>query len=224
MSVISVEIAAQMIMDKYYQSYAPNGAFFKHADFLRDTILVYKTLVDDQFRTLKRQAKASEGFSAIEVSPDMIVEETLDVSDKNGIIAVTSQNIYSFANDAISTGLQYIRKVEGECESEIVKISFKDAWMYEKAPKTSKVFCYVKGTNSIVFVNKNCIPKKILVGYIPNVEIGKENCIINEDMLPAVMTSVLQLYLGAKNGNVIQKANDGNLNATPQNQANNNLK
>lgn len=218
---MKLEVVAQMIMDKFYQGFDPRDGFFGLDDFKRDAAITYNDIVNKEFQQQKKLNKILDGFPVVEMSPDLLIEEVLELNKgEDGYYSVTtSQEMFSFDYDSIGSALQFIRKVDGDCDK-FIKIGLQDVWAVCVAPKTAKTFFYRRNKNTITFTNSLCMPKKVRAFYVPKVVDNDANCVLSENIFAAVQTAVLQLYFAAKSGMVIDKVNDGNRNVTLENQQN----
>lgn len=219
--MIKLSLLAQMTMDKFYQGFASRDRFFTKADFQRDCALMYIKLANDLYQQEKRENKRLEGFSFVEISPSLLISETVDVKhdgDTKEVYAQTSQQFFSFEYDSMLNSLQIIQKLDGNC-GEFIKISLTDAPFVCRMPTNNKVYFYGEGCNKIIFRNASCMPKKVKVFYAPSI-LDNPNAVMSETFSESVQSAVLQLYFGSKQGMVIHKVNDGNSNVTIQNQEN----
>lgn len=215
---------ASLAQDMFYQDYAPRDAFFSIDDFKKLCIATYSKLINDGVNSEKYKNKSTEGFSSVEIPVDWLIEEVVSIEKvKNQRIATTQYDIFSFDYDAFAIGLQYVEKVDGPCDK-FIKISPMDAWSMDTLPYTTNVYYYKKSSNKIYFIERHCVPEKVLLRYIPAMDMSDDSSVMSESLVMPVITTVLQLMFGAKSGNIIDMSDDSNLNSPLPGQVNPDIK
>lgn len=215
MKSVTLKQVADMAEGMFYQDLRAQDAFFEGAHFKWLCAQTYSTLLNKEFTERKLRNKMTEGFSFVEISPSWLVEEDSDVEKGNDGIAYfdTTNPIFSFDFDAMSSGLQMLRAV-GKCCGDLIRISFKDKWQYCRAPLTKDSYFY-QGVNRVELIGRACLPEKVSVWYVPALDIENNDSVMAEGMAIPVITTVLNLMFAAKNGEVVDMSNNANSNAQP---------
>lgn len=212
----------QRAMDLYYQDYAPRDAFFDIDDFKFQVAIYYSAQLNTMFQAERSKTKREDGFSNVELSPSWIITEPVSVKwdDENEeYSATTKYDIFSFDFDNFPNGLQGVKSTP---KQKFRKVSLNELKFMFLMPESTKTYFHVCGKNKIVFtcpVHND----KATVYYIPSVVGNDDNCVLSDNIVADVIKNVLTIMFGAKNGNVIQEANDGNKNAMLPGQENKQL-
>ena len=219
---VTLKQVGDMAQDLYYQDYKADEQFFDlpHFKFLLAT--KYAEILNAEVKINKAENKVLTGFSFLEVSPDWLIWETVKVKRIVGgkPQAELPTSIFSFDYDVVGSGVQFVNMGDSAC-GELVRISMNDVYALCRMPVTSQIFWWVKGSNKILFENVGaCNIDEVEVGYIPAVDCNNDESVMSEDKVHAMITEVLNLMFGSKNGNIVDKTNDSNPNTSPATEIN----
>lgn len=209
---------SQLALDMYYQDYAPDDAYLDMDHFKMVAASTYANLLAVELRNMKMINKQETGFSYVEITPNLLVYETTKVN-KEGTqyLAKLTQDVFSFDYDRLSLGVQMIDMV-GE---EVLRISMSERNALKRTAFTNKIFAWVRNANEIAFISQKDINgKSVTIGFVPKVDFANDESEIAADLAIPLITQVLNLMFGAKNGNVIDKRNDSNPNIFPTGEVN----
>lgn len=214
-------MVASKALDLYYQDYADRKEFFDIDDFKFHCAAKYSTLVNAMYQLVRKENKAETGFSNVEISSQwLIAQQVKELQyDEEAIrwYVRTDFNVFSFDWDSFGNGLNGIRPY-GNNTCNLKKISNQELRFQDILPVTPDIYYFLDGKNRIDFLKKPSLP--LTLYYVPEVLSSDNNCVMSDNVVTEVITATLQLMFGAKNGNVIPEADDGNRNATLQQQTN----
>lgn len=205
------EIASRA-KDLYYQNYPDRTEFFDSGDFRYHAAAAYSTMLNDEFQRVRKENKAETGFSNVEISAGWLIIEKhtelkWDEENKRHYIEL-QQNIFTFDFDSFGNGLNGIRPYGNSCN--LKKISNQEIRFYDIIPQTPDIYYFVEGKRRIDFLTKPTMP--LSTYYVPEVIGNDNNCVMADSMVKPVIMATLQLMFGAKQGNIIKEADDGNKN------------
>jgi hypothetical protein len=222
---MTLDVVAQMAKDKFYQDYAPDDAFFDMDHFKLDVMAFYSTMLADEFRRLKREARMETGFSFLEIDGSFLVHKKAKVERVDGHLQVTlPTKPFSFAFDSMSTGVQGVDLVG--TNEQMIRIAYAERHIVSRSATNNKIYYFVRSdktnTNLIFLGTRDISGHEVEVGYIPSISLENGACEgeIGDDMVMPVITQVLNLAFGAKNGQIIDKSNDSNPNTIAQGEVN----
>lgn len=217
----SLDQLAERAQDLYYQDYAPRDKFFDVEDFKFHAAAYYSTALNTLYQIAKKENKSQDGFTNMEASAAWLMPEVLPVQkDDDGFFLQPSSGIFSFDFDAFANGLNGLRATGKSCngrKTELIKLSNNEVRFLSLSPETSIVYYWLAPGNKI---RTTCDVKEAEIWYIPTVVNSDGNCLLSDNIVSDVIKSVLTIMFGAKSGNVIQEANDGNKNLNPNTQTN----
>jgi len=219
---VSLNIAAQTLIDLYYQDYAPADAFIdiEHVKLLM--IAEYERMLIDDFNRDRLLSRTIEGYASVQLDGDWIIPSRVKVAkdDLGQHIATLPQSAQSFPADKLGQGVQRVRPVGGKCKmTELIRIAASDAWMMCLVPSSSNTYYYVqtisKGiecpSETRLVIIGGCIPTEIDAEYVPSLMSGGD-VLVQVSKVKVITDSVLQSLLIARQQVVIDKTNDGNPN------------
>lgn len=217
-----VEIASRA-QDLYYQDYPDRKAFFNIKTFRYHAATKYSALLNAMFQAMRKDNKIETGFSNVEINAQWLI--TQKVSDdglkydeeQKRFYVQADQNVFSFDFDSWGNGLNGVRPY-GSNKCNLKKISNQEIRFDDIIPVTSDIYYYLEGKNKVYFLKKPTLPLSLY--YIPEVVGANDNCVLSDNIAAEVITETLKLMFGAKTGNVIQEADDGNQNSIIQQQVN----
>jgi hypothetical protein len=205
---------ASLAEDLYYQDYAERDKFFDTDDFKYHCASAYSTMLDDEFQAWRKANKMETGFSNVELSAGWLVTQTFKETDaqydegNQRWYILLENSIFTFKFDAFGNGLNGIRPYGNSCN--LKKISNQEIRFHDIIPVTPDIYYFVEGKKRIDFLKKPTFP--VTSYYIPEVIGNDNNCVISDSMVKPVIMATLQLMFGAKQGNVVHEADDGNKN------------
>lgn len=215
-----LSVAAQMTMDLFYQDFTDRDDFFGIDDFKFHIATWYSSALDNMFQGFRKMGKQETGFANPEISSAWMITESFEVqvNENDGtFFAETQSPIYSFNFDGFGYALQSVRSAK--CSPN--KVS-NDEWRFmDIMPATNKCYFTIEGDRKVIF-SQNL--QKGTFTYIPQVSMDNDDSLLSDSILPEVIKNVLQIMLGAKNGNVVHQVNDGNPNSVIGQQVNPQLK
>lgn len=211
---------ATLAEDLYYQDYAERDKFFDIDDFKYHCAAAYSTMLDDEFQIVRKENKAEYAVSNVEISSGWLVSQEVPAAtydeEKKEWYAKTDNNIFTFKFDAFGNGLNGVRPCGRKCN--LKKISNQEIRFEDIIPVTPDIYYHLQGKNRIVFSKNPNVPLTLF--YIPEVIGNDNNCVLSDAMVKPVIMATLQLMFGAKQGNVVHEADDGNKNDVVQQQVN----
>jgi hypothetical protein len=215
----TLEQVASKARDLYNQDYADRTEFFTLKDFKFHVAARYSAVLNALYQAARKENKIESGFSAVEINPQWLITETVEELTEDPLshhwYAETKFNIFSFDFDTFANGLNQIRSF-GACKPK--KISTQELPFYDIIPTTPDCYYYLEGKKRPTFLKKPSLP--LTLYYIPEVNANDENCVMSDSIVPDLIESTLRLMFGAKTGNVVKEANDGNTNDALQQQVN----
>ena len=214
------EIASRA-QDLYFQDYPDRKAFFNLNAFKFHCAAKYSAMLNAMFQVWRKEGKQETGFSNVEINAQWLVSQKIDQilydDAEMRYYVETEYPIFSFDFDAFGNGLNGIRPY-GNNNCNLKKISNQEIRFYDVIPTTPDIYYYLEGKNRIYFLKKPTLP--LTSYYIPQVLGADDNCVMSDNIVVDVIMATLQLMFGAKTGNVIPQADDGNRNATLPQQVN----
>ena len=212
---------AEMAQNLYFQGYAGRTEFFDEDDFMYNCATKYSEIINKKFQDFRVANKAETGFSNVEINAQWLITQVVDKLEFDELqqrwYAKTDQNIFSFDFDSFGNGLNGVRPY-GRNNCNLKKISNQEIRFYDIVPFTPDIYYFVEGKNQVHFLNKPPLPLSLY--YIPEVLGSDENCVLSDNVVNEVIMATLQLMFGAKNGNVVPEADDGNQNEVMGQQTN----
>lgn len=220
---------AQGILDLYNQDFAGPDDFIDISNVAPLAYSEFRRLARQEFREERILNRTLDGFATVDVDPEFLIREEVELTrDGDLYVATLSSRAMSFGWDTMTSSIQRVRNIGGDCNKELVRIAPSDDWQMCLMPETDKVFYYPETVSEsqhcpalsrLVFLGK-CRPKKVRVDYVPSYEGEIGDVPISDDKVKAITDSVLQTLLIAKQQRVIDKTNDGNANGTVATEAN----
>ncbi len=219
---MNLKALANRVQDLYYQDFAPDESFFETYDFKFHCAAVYSDMLDKMFQAMRKEGKVNDGFSNVEISPNWLVKEELELKQDpvtKLYQATTSSKIFGFGFDEFAYALDQVRLI-GDCKSKkcrLQKLSRNEVPYLDLTTATSLCYYWQESGDSIVFTEGI---GKVLVPYVPIVDADNDNCVLSDNIAAEVIKAVYTLMVAARNGTVIDESNDSNKNTTQQNQQN----
>lgn len=209
---------AEMAEGLYYQDYATRDAFFDKRDFMDHCAQYYSKALNELFQAKRVESKKEIGFTDIEISPSWLIFEDAEMKCESSRCIVTTQHdIFSFDFDNYVYALDSVFAPEVELR----RINRTEANFLSLMPTIDRVLYWVREKNKVEFTKH--VKGKLTLGYIPVVVGNDHNSVLSDNIAADVIKAVLNLMFGAKQGNVVDETNDGNLNNVLPQQVNNKL-
>lgn len=206
--------AAQMAEALYYQDYRSRTDFFTSVHFRFMIAEQYSAMLNAAYQAERQNNKRDSGFSNIELSSAWLLIErpTIQLDEETQeFYADTKYPVFSFDWDSSANALQGVHSVGKNRHIVYRKISLMERRFRQILPTISKVLFYLKTNKRIVFWG-TCEKKEIEVQYVPVVVGNDDNCVLSDNIVSDVIKMVVGIMLQAKQGSIIQEANDGNKN------------
>lgn len=212
---------AQRIQDLYQQDFTTNTEFMDIGDFKFQVGITYSSLLNAMYQSDKRENKAQDGFSNIEIPASWLFSEELTISKEGAeanFFATTKHEIYFFDWDSNANSIQDVVGIGcGNCQYR--KISLNERRFLKNIPPVNVTFYWAASKNRIQFHNVKD-NNKVTVQYIPSILSLEDDCILSDNIFPTIVDTTLDRMFKAKNGNFIQKLDDQNPNIDPAQQIN----
>lgn len=155
----ALKVAAQAIMDAYYQDFKPDDAFFDIEDFAKWVGMAYGKMADDVAKEIYLSSR-SEGVPMLVFSQDWWVKKTVGV--KNNIADISEIKFAGFTYDSQNSGIQQIS--DGV---RFVRTTLTELWQLQRVSKSNIIYWYVDYPE--LKLRASCqLPEKIDVYYIPS--------------------------------------------------------
>jgi hypothetical protein len=207
---------ASMIMDLYNQEVLEDDQYFDLDDFIFQTASAYGKVLLDKYEMKKQENRAETGSSMVEVSPEWLRTETIDLKPEGDcLIACLNFSVFSWPFDSMDTGIQSISAIGCQCD-EFVKISPSDTWQLKLMPETSKIMYYRYGQQVNFVRNNRCKMDKARIVYVPAPTSADGEMEISQSLVYLITTVGVQLMLAAKQNNPAKTTNDSNPNKVEQ--------
>jgi hypothetical protein len=224
----SLALAAQTLLDLYYQDYAPEGAFIDLSHVKLLMYSEYERILQQEYKQAKILNKSLEGFGFVTLDGDTLIVEIVDiVKEGSDWVGTLNQAAFAFNFDTIGTSVQRVRSTDSECNSELIRIPANEAWAYCVAPATKQNFFYTQNiavskgcpATTKIYILGQCHPKQVEVQYLPALT-GDGDVEIATRYVKSITDSVLQSLLIAKKEVVVDKTSDQNPNTALPTEAN----
>jgi len=220
------QLVAQAI-DMYRREYGNEQDFWDEDNFKVLVVAYLQKLYNDEYDDKKSRNKAEAGFSIVEFPGEWLIQEDVEIQEKDGEKFVeTKQPFFTFTFDALTSAIHSIRKI-GDCGctcGEFIRLSNKDYWKVNRLPPTSNRYWYGMSGKLVMPCGpeKQCLPKKLRVTFLPLPTMESDCAWIPGPYVTVIITTVLNQLFGAKQGTpVLDETNDGNDNASQQTESNN---
>lgn len=219
---MDLKTLANRVQDLYYQDYAPDESFFETYDFKFHCAAVYSDMLDKMFQQMRKEGKAINGFSDVEISANWLVKEEITLQQDQITklyYATTSSKIFGFGFDEFSYALDQVIRI-GDCKSKrcrLQKLSRNEVPYLDLAAATSLCYFWQAEGDKIAFTDNI---GSVLVPYVPIVSADNDNNVLSDNIAAEVIKAVYALMINARNGTVVDESNDSNKNTTPANQQN----
>lgn len=202
-------------------------------DFKFHCAAKYSSILNGLFQIFRDKNKMETGFSNVEMNAQWLIKQCTVAENPKGTDSAlqydienkrwytdTRFGIFSFEFDAFGNGFDRISTPGNSCD--VKKISTQEIRFDDTIPTTPDIYYHLEGNNRLVFLKKPPLP--LTLHYIPQVVGSDNDCVMSDNVVSEVIMATLQLMFGAKAGNVVSEANDGNKNDTIEQEVNPQLK
>lgn len=202
----ALKIAAQGIMDLYYQDFRPDDSFFDLEDFAIWIGQCYGSIADNVAKEIYA-ASRSEGMPMIIFSQDWWAKKPVKIKDDAADIS--DIKFTGFTYDTQTSGIQQLGK-----GSKFIRTTLTELWQLEGMSKSENIFWWTN-FNKIEFKASCAIPKTVDVYYIPSPEDSEFKLPKSKEF--EIATTAWNLMIAAKKETpFVDATNNSNKNITPQ--------
>lgn len=167
----ALKIAAQSVMDSYFQDYAAGDSFFRIEDFAFWLGKAHGKYADEVAKEKYGLTRSESGTGAITFSSEWWAKKVYEVKvDKDGIISADIDfKTVDFTYDSQESGIQEVQPTTaGSCN--YVRTTLTELWMLKNLSKSNIAWWYRDDCKIKFLVNSMCQPKSIAVYYIASAE------------------------------------------------------
>ncbi len=157
-------LAAQSIMDAYFQDYAPADGFFRIEDFADWLGKAYGKYADETAKEIYKNTLQEMGIGQITFSQDWWVKKVLDVKEE---AAPLEFKYMGFTYDMQQSGIQEIMPIGNHSCGSFMRTTLTDLWILGNMSRNNIVWWYTD-FDKIKFKTSANLPKQIAVYYIPS--------------------------------------------------------
>ncbi len=157
----ALKVAAQSIMDAYYQDFRPDDAFFDLEDFALWLGKVYGSVADKVAKEIY-DASRSEGMPMIIFSQDWWARKSVQIKDNSADISTLK--FTGFTYDSQVSGIQQI-----DNGVRFIRTTLTELWMLNGMTLSDTIYWWVD-FDKINFKASCDLPKEASVYYIPTPE------------------------------------------------------
>lgn len=202
----ALKVAAQAIMDLYYQDYKPDDAFFDKEDFAAWVGKAYGSVADAVAKQIY-DASRSEGMPMIIFSQDWWAKKTIPIKENVGDI--TKLKFTGFTYDNQVSGIQQVG--DGV---RFARTTLTEFWQLgQSKSKNSFIFWYTD-FDKLRFRATCEIPKEVDVYYIPSPEDSNFKLPKSKEFEIATIAWNL-MTAGKQQTPFVDSTNNSNKNITP---------
>ncbi len=213
----ALEIAAQSIMDAYFQDYAAADAFFRIEDFADWLGKAYGKYADEVAKEIYKSSLAEMGTGMLIFSQDWWATKEASVEVEDGEYFVkTDFKFMGFTYDSQNSGIQEIMPVgkSGNCGT-YMRTTLSELWITGNTSRNNIVWWYTTPDKIRFKNNSNCNPKKVAIYYIPTAE--DDNFKVPQSKAFEIATLAFNFMIAAKKETqFVDTTNNSNKNVTPQ--------
>lgn len=201
----ALKVAAQGVMDLYYQDFKPDEAFFDIEDFAGWVGKVYGSVANAVAKEIY-DASRSEGIPMIIFSQDWWARKTVSV--KENIADISDLKYTGFTYDTQTSGIQQIGN-----GVRFIRTTLTQLWELERRSQSSIIYWYTD-FGKIKFDATCDLPKEVDVYYIPTPEDSEFKLPKSKEF--DIATMAWNLMIAAKKETpFVDSTNNSNKNITP---------
>lgn len=206
----ALKVAAQGIMDLYYQDFRPDDSFFDLEDFANWIGQCYGSIADNVAKEIYA-ASRSEGMPMIIFSQDWWAKKTVPVKDN--VADISDLKFTGFTYDTQTSGIQQIG--DGK---RFVRTTLTELWILDGLrSQSSNIYWYVD-FGALKFKASCDIPQTVDVYYIPTPDDSGFKLPKSKEF--EIATTAWNLMIAAKKETpFVDTTNNSNKNVTPATEA-----
>jgi len=207
-------LEAQVIMDSYYQDFAPDDSFFRIEDFAEWVGKAYGKMADETAKEIYKNSLMEGGIGQLIFSQDwwakksyVLKDNSCEIDFKSVGFTYDTQN--SFIQEIIAPG------------NSLIRTTITELWILQGMSKSNTVYWYPLPGNcdekgKVTFwSNSDCIPKKVDIYYIPAAD--DDNFKIPSSKAFEIAALAFNFMISAKKETpVVDMTNNTNPNVAPQ--------
>jgi len=202
----ALRIAAQAIMDAYYQDFKPDDAFFDLDDFAAWLGKAYGGVADTVAKEIY-DASRIEGMPMIIFSQDWWAKKTISIKEKSADIS--DLKFTGFTYDSQTSGIQQVGN-----GVRFVRTTLTELWQLEGRRTPSSIIYWYADFDKIKFIATCDLPKEVEVYYIPTPE--DSNFKLPKSKEFEIATIAWNFMISAKKETpFVDTTNNSNKNITP---------
>jgi len=203
----SLKVAAQAIMDSYYQDFKPDDDFFDLEDFAIWIGKVYGSVADQVAKQIYDASRSETGMGLLVFSQDWWAKKTVSIKENEADI--TDLKFTGFTYDTQTSGIQQL----GNGKT-FIRTTLTQLWELERRSKSSIIYWYTD-FDKIKFDATCDLPKEVDVYYIPTPEDSQFKLPKSKDF--EIATMAWNFMIAAKKETpFVDATNNSNTNVTPQ--------
>lgn len=202
----ALKVAAQGIMDLYYQDFRPDDAFFDLEDFAKWIGQVYGSVADNVAKEIYA-ASRSEGMPMIIFSQDWWAKK--EVTIKDNVADISDLKFTGFTYDNQTSGIQQV----GNGKS-FIRTTLTEIWQLSQTRSATSIIYWYSDFGKLRFEATCPIPQKVDVYYIPTPEDSEFKLPKSKEF--EIATTAWNLMISAKKETpFVDTTNNSNKNITP---------
>lgn len=202
----ALKIAAQAIMDAYYQDFKPDEAFFDIDDFAGWIGKAYGGVADAVAKEIY-DASRSEGMPMIIFSQDWWAKKTFDVKDNN--VDISDLKFMGFTYDTQVSGIQQVGN-----GIKFIRTTLTELWQLKQRRSKTDIIYWYSDFGKLKFDGTCEIPKTVDVYYIPTAEDSEFKLPKSKEF--EIATIAWNFMIAAKKETpFVDATNNSNKNVTP---------
>jgi len=200
-----LKVAAQAIMDSYYQDFRPDDAFFDLEDFAAWIGKVYGNVANQVAKEIY-DASRSEGMPMIIFSQDWWAKKKVTIKDNTADISTLK--FTGFTYDTQNSGIQQVG--DGV---RFIRTTLTELWQLERMSTSNTIYWY-PNISELKFKATCDIPGEIDVYYIPTPEDSEFKIPKSKEF--EIATMAWNFMISAKKETpFVDTTNNSNKNVTP---------
>lgn len=202
----ALKVAAQGIMDLYYQDYRPDDAFFDIEDFAAWVGKAFGMVADNVAKEIY-DASRSEGVPMIIFSQDWWAKKSVEV--KNNAADISDLKFAGFTYDTQTSGIQQVG--DGV---KLIRTTLTELWQLKQRRSKTDIIYWYSDFGSLKLEGTCEIPKSVDVYYIPTPEDSGFK-IPNSKAFEIATIAWNLMMAGKKETPFVDTTNNSNKNVTP---------
>lgn len=154
----ALKVAAQAVMDQYYQNFRPDDAFFDIEDFAGWVARAYGSIADNVAKEIYATSR-QEGMPMIIFSDDWWAKKTVPIKDD--VADIKDLKYTGFTYDTQTSGIQQVG--DGK---RFIRTTLTEQWMFDRVNESNIIYWY-SDFGKLKFKATCNLPKEVDVYYIP---------------------------------------------------------